>query len=440
MIRKLRLVILFLLGIAFLSARLSAGDEAPQAEPDKKGLAQEIDRLIRQLNSDSFETREKASARLEKLGEAALPALEKAIQSGPSLEVRHRAENIATQIRNAVREQRLARRIAEGRKQAVDQFIEQLLARKGKVAREQAEECWKVPVGWAEAAADIASRLANQPFKVHAADFGNLFRDLPLVTEMRPETHNTTGKRIAVAELRKCFNFKHCLIAADRIVGCYNFEKCVILADRITESCNYDDCLVICGQGMHRSFNMKRCLVFVNGNLDSCPNYEDTIVFCNGDIVTSHNMKNDVVLATGTYRESYNAHHNLLQVKAVQRSHNPEHNVFVNIKEQELNSLNAKGNLFLHTDRGPLQVFRFFELRDVGLEVAGDTLGVARVLDGKPFARAGFRKGDRILTVDRADVSGPEELRCLLRRKAPGETAAVTVARGGQVVTLTVRF
>ena len=77
MIRTLGLAALFLLGTAVLCNHSDARDGANETMPEKKGLAGELDRLIGQLDSDSFEVREKATARLEVLGEKVLPALAK---------------------------------------------------------------------------------------------------------------------------------------------------------------------------------------------------------------------------------------------------------------------------------------------------------------------------------------------------------------------------
>jgi HEAT repeat protein len=57
-----------------------------------------IQRLIANLDNDDFEVRETASAELEKIGGEALPFLRAAIENGPSLEVRRRAERLVTII------------------------------------------------------------------------------------------------------------------------------------------------------------------------------------------------------------------------------------------------------------------------------------------------------------------------------------------------------
>ena len=51
-----------------------------------------IDRLIRDLDSDTFEAREKAERELAQAGRTALPALQKTLRAKPSLEARRRIE------------------------------------------------------------------------------------------------------------------------------------------------------------------------------------------------------------------------------------------------------------------------------------------------------------------------------------------------------------
>jgi WD40 repeat protein len=75
--------------VALLRGRL-----APAPRPDAK----RIDRLIAELDSDDFQTRQRASAELEKLGEAAAPALRRVAANSPSVEVRRRAEELLARL------------------------------------------------------------------------------------------------------------------------------------------------------------------------------------------------------------------------------------------------------------------------------------------------------------------------------------------------------
>jgi hypothetical protein len=59
-------------------------------KPVAAGDGKRIARLIKELDADDFDTREKASAELEKVGESAALALRKALEGTPSAEVRGR--------------------------------------------------------------------------------------------------------------------------------------------------------------------------------------------------------------------------------------------------------------------------------------------------------------------------------------------------------------
>lgn len=86
------------------SALLPRVSSEPATDPD------EIDRLIRQLGSDRFTERQKASKALEAVGEPALEALRKAAKDSDA-EVRRRANELVHTIE--------ARRAAQGRDRAL---------------------------------------------------------------------------------------------------------------------------------------------------------------------------------------------------------------------------------------------------------------------------------------------------------------------------------
>jgi RNA polymerase sigma factor (sigma-70 family) len=75
--------------VPFLKERLQ-----PVEAPAKERIA----RLLKDLDSEEFEVREKAQAELEKLGELALPALRQALEDKPSLEFRRRVESILQHV------------------------------------------------------------------------------------------------------------------------------------------------------------------------------------------------------------------------------------------------------------------------------------------------------------------------------------------------------
>jgi hypothetical protein len=60
--------------------------------------AGEVARLVRDLDSDRFKTREQAMAQLERLEEGAETALRRLLAGQPSLEVRRRAEQLLEKL------------------------------------------------------------------------------------------------------------------------------------------------------------------------------------------------------------------------------------------------------------------------------------------------------------------------------------------------------
>jgi WD40 repeat protein len=70
----------------------------PAAAPDRG----ELDRLLADLDSDRFEVRAKAGARLEELEELAEPALRKALRGQPPPEVRRRVEGLLANLEGPV--------------------------------------------------------------------------------------------------------------------------------------------------------------------------------------------------------------------------------------------------------------------------------------------------------------------------------------------------
>ena len=93
----------FAVMIAFLMAACSAAAEAEQApatQPDQAAIAE----LVRQLGSDSWQTRNGAQERLIEIGEPAMEEVIKALNSN-DLEVRERAQTIAAAIRKNLLEE-----------------------------------------------------------------------------------------------------------------------------------------------------------------------------------------------------------------------------------------------------------------------------------------------------------------------------------------------
>lgn len=79
----------------------------PAAEPDPARVRE----LVANLDSDSFEVRQKAFTELESLGPAAVPALKKALQDKRSAEVRRRLETLVGRSPYPARSPEVVRRL-----------------------------------------------------------------------------------------------------------------------------------------------------------------------------------------------------------------------------------------------------------------------------------------------------------------------------------------
>src|SRR5262249_42636349 len=91
----------------------------------------------------------------------------------------------------------------------------------------------------------------------------------------------------------------------------------------------------------------------------------------------------------------------------------------------------------------PLGFVRFFDPAHEGIavEAADKAVRIKEVQLGKPFARAGLRAGDVLLTLDGAEVGSGETFRKTLRKlMAEGTEATFRVRRADRVLDLPVRF
>jgi S1-C subfamily serine protease len=102
-----------------------------------------------------------------------------------------------------------------------------------------------------------------------------------------------------------------------------------------------------------------------------------------------------------------------------------------------------KGSELKENDPRALSCVRFFQTKDVGLEVAADKAGLrASAVDPDlAFAKAGLKAGDVLVSFDGKDLDKADAFRRHLRRKvAEGGEVELRVRRDGKPLTLAVRF
>ncbi len=78
----------------------------------------------------------------------------------------------------------------------------------------------------------------------------------------------------------------------------------------------------------------------------------------------------------------------------------------------------CKNSIIIQGEQNPLGVLSFFELSDVGLEVAEETAGlhVKSVQKDGPFAKCGFQAGDCLLTANGKKIESANDFRRVVRR------------------------
>ena len=72
------------------------------------------------------------------------------------------------------------------------------------------------------------------------------------------------------------------------------------------------------------------------------------------------------------------------------------------------------------------------------LGVSAYGIYIVEVIDGSPADQAGLEPGDRVISIDNTEIAAQEDLGTIVQSHATGDTISITVARGGQMVTLNV--
>ncbi len=72
------------------------------------------------------------------------------------------------------------------------------------------------------------------------------------------------------------------------------------------------------------------------------------------------------------------------------------------------------------------------------LGVSAYGIYIMAVVDGSPASRAGLAAGDRIVSIDNSEIAAQEDLGTIIQSHSAGDTVSITVARGGQMLTMSV--
>ncbi len=125
----------------------------------------------------------------------------------------------------------------------------------------------------------------------------------------------------------------------------------------------------------------------------------NTLIVCDGNIACAKGVTNCVLIATGKVTMQF-----------------------------------GHGNVVLQNAREVPGLLQFYDTRQAGVEVEEkDGITVKKVMDGKPFAKPGFREGDKVLAINGAKVGSYQEFRRLVRRNAmAGKETVFTIEQPGK--------
>jgi hypothetical protein len=289
-----------------------SADDKPKPPPDPKA----IQKLVDQLGSDDFDTREQAAKHLLQLDEAALPALKGAAKSAPDAEVRQRATELAATITAHVEERAVEKTIAEVNAIGLEKFIE-------KMAK---EKDYATPAHW-QLAARIGEAVARR-----SSDVGNRTvlapkLDLAKMTDLRamPETDASQA----------------------RIVLNNDTSGATLLAN----------CLVVCNGSLGRVNTFNNCILIVNGDLEGFRVMRNCVVLCRGSIGRSTQIDTSVVLATGNLGSLRTIHRSLIETASLGSCRESINSIYVN--QAQSPASDSTDDKCIQTKRGPLQMFRW---------------------------------------------------------------------------------
>jgi hypothetical protein len=395
---RMTVACLLLLGAAPLLVILA--DDQSQITKSKD-QAEAIGQLIRQLGDRDFGKREEANCKLLEIGNAALPALERARESD-DLEVRTRAGALARAIQDRIKERATEEFFAKLNRESVDRFVDRIALAK----EPPKDEDWDTVVRLAEA-------LAAQAFKVSGREW------LP------PKLNYKDFKTICDGGVEDVYDQKR--ICVDGMKKDLN---------SVTKS------ILVSSGPVPLIETAENSIVIVDGNLEALFTTKHCIVLCLGDIESMDKVVDSVIIATGQVRHCTTAEDSFFQVRSIGTHCVGNRNVYLNCQPKSIHR--ASHNNSIESEQGPLAKLKFFgrdnpriELIQVGEQVQIGKLAGADM----PFTVAGLREGDEVLAVGGVDIKSTEDCRRALRRKAAaGGDALLKIRRGEETLEHKVRL
>jgi hypothetical protein len=402
-----------LLFVTVLAAVASAGQAGSRPDAPKKVSAEEIGRLIDQLGSKDFKTRDKATRRLKELDEA-LPALRQALKSPAGEETRRRVEGVIAVIEARLAEAFIREAVARVNEEGLDLFIDRMVLQKGYAN----EARWKAAIELARALVERARKagaaLPNSP--------NQDFLKLPVVTSLDARGL-IRASRVLVNGVKDRLNAFHgyLLFSTDSLEGINSTDRSILFVNGDIKNLN----------------STTNSIIICNGTIKSMNSTQNSLIFCNGVVESMNFTQGNAVFVRGELQRLNYTKNNVIETPRLGGCTLSEGNIYLN---RTAMPARGKGDQARQADPSPLGLFSYFDLRRAGMMftmVDGDAR-VDRVAEGKPFAKAGLQKGDLVLAVNRGKFLAEDAFLRLMRRRVVAGEALLKVQRGDRVLELTV--
>jgi hypothetical protein len=402
-----------LLFVAVLAAVASAGQAGSRPGAPKKVSAEEIGRLIDQLGSKDFKTRDKATRRLKELDEA-LPALRQALKSPAGEETRRRVEGVIAVIEARLAEVFIREAVARVNEEGLDLFIDRMVLQKGYAT----EARWKAAVELTRALLERARKAGATPPNVLEQDF----LKLPVITALDRQGF-LRPSRVLVDGSRDQINAFHgnLLFSTNSLEGINSTDRSILFVNGDIKSLN----------------STTNSIIICNGTIKNMNYTNNCIIFCNGVIAGMNVARNSALFVRGKLGPMGHVQNNIVEAAEFAGCALSEGNTYLNRTKMPAR---GKGDQARQADPSSLNLFRYFDFGRAGMTftmVDGDAR-VDRVAEDKPFAKAGLQKGDLVLAVNRGKFLSQDVFHRLVRRRVAAGEALLKVQRGDRVLELTV--
>jgi hypothetical protein len=255
---------LAILALLSLSPTLLAQEAPPPAKPVDPA---EIARLIEQLDADKFDDRDAASAALLKIGAPAKDAIEKALQTKKSAEVKVRGEHLLKQIRiqelqrNALKLDglfQMARDVCDDKAKAedlepiVDRVLEAIKATDPAAARAPPVKISACKPGAPRGAALGQALIVDQPNTAH-------LRGSTAVLDAGGHISHANESIVIAWGLVDISHATNCIVIAGADVSIGHANNCLVLAGGALTISHTTNCTLGAAEGLQSSFFNENC-------------------------------------------------------------------------------------------------------------------------------------------------------------------------------------